>query len=190
MKQDLETFDIEKPKKTQQTRQKVAGKTQKLETSHVSRDLDNVMRGILPKSKKLGDNENELVVYGQNPSVLKSLLADNQVNPSARDSMALRVACKMGIIESVKMLIDAGCDPAAHDNEAIIWAAENGYDDIVELLILQYNTDPSAQKNKARAFAEKYKHDRVLKVLMRDARVSGFQGDSDTDTQMALSLIY
>jgi len=159
-------------------------------------NLGKVLMGFTPEvdDRSGGVNENELISYGQNPKVLKSLLSNPSVNPLARNSMSLRVASKMGMLQSVKMLLNAGCDPSSNNNEAIIWAAENGYDEIVLLLIRQYNTDPSDQDNKAYILASKYKHLRVLEVLLADTRVvdklDGVDGTTDEFDKTALNLIF
>src|SRR3990170_5320587 len=167
---DFFTFAIEEPRaiKTEEKREYVP-----------RAPLGKALKGIPITGKNLNINQNELISYGQNIKVLEGLLRDKSVNPASRDSMSLRVAAKMGMLESVKMLIATGCDPSANHNEAIIWAAENGYDDVVLFLMRQYNTDPSDQNNKALELAKQYDHNKIIEVLTSDSRVSGIGYEKD-----------
>ena len=153
----------------------------------INRDMQNVLDANPEYIKHF---TSDLMSYAVHPATLDLLVSKPEIDPLARNSMALRVACKMGILSSVEKLIDAGSDPAANNNEAIIWASENGYDDIVELLLQQYNVDPSVDSNRAYKLALKYKHTEVQKVLSRDARVSGQTHGTDADSEKAYQLIY
>ena len=156
-------------------------------TKPINRDFQNVLDARPTYIKHFSSN---LMDYGVNPGVLDMLISKKTLDVSIHNSMALRVACKMGIISSVVKLINLGSDPAANNNQGIVWASENGYDDIVSLLLLQYNVDPSVESNKAYILAVKYGHTKVQKVLLRDSRVSGLINGTDKHGKIAATYIY
>ena len=67
--------------------------------------------------------------------VVKLLLADKRVDPSARDNYAIRYAASNGHITVVRLLLgDDRIDPSAKDNWAINLAAKYGHLEVVKLL--------------------------------------------------------
>jgi hypothetical protein len=62
-------------------------------------------------------------------------------------------------------------DPSIENNYAIRWASENGYTEIVELLLNDSRVDPSAEDNQAIKLACKFKKIEIVKLLLEDSRV-------------------
>ncbi len=62
-------------------------------------------------------------------------------------------------------------DPSDTDNYAIKWASENGYLEIVKLLLQDPRVDPSDTDNYAIKIASFKRHLEVVKLLLQDPRV-------------------
>lgn len=76
--------------------------------------------------------------------IVKLLLKDERVDPTACDNYALRWAALEGHIEVVKVLLaDGRADPAAEDNWAVRVAAVNGRLGIIRLLLDDPRVDPT-----------------------------------------------
>jgi hypothetical protein len=68
--------------------------------------------------------------------VVKLLLSDKRVDPSAGDNRAIKNASINGHVEVVKVLLsDPRVDPSAGNNDAIRRASENGHVEVVKLLL-------------------------------------------------------
>lgn len=77
-----------------------------------------------------------------------------------------------GLTKYVKILFaDKQVDPSAKDNEAIRWAARDGYLEIVKVLLADKRVDPSAKTNSAIRWAAENGHLEVVKILIQDPRV-------------------
>src|SRR5690349_2933275 len=73
--------------------------------------------------------------YSGNLEIIKLLLNEKRVDPSADNNDAIRIACMNGYLDIVKLLLDdERVDPSANNNFAIIYACKNGHFDIVKLL--------------------------------------------------------
>jgi hypothetical protein len=82
-------------------------------------------------------NENKNWRYGEkiNKDVMKMLIKDPRIDPSANNNYAIRWASENGHTEIVKLLLnDNRVDPSDANNKAIQLASENGHTEIVELL--------------------------------------------------------
>nr|QBK91392.1 MAG: ankyrin repeat protein [Pithovirus LCPAC302] len=113
-----------------------------------------------------------MAVFGEHLEVLKILLDDGRVDPSAHDNFAIRLASGNGYTEMVKLLLkDSRVDPSADNNEAIEKASENGYVEVVKLLLKDLRVDPSANNNKSIFTANLQRHKDVVKLLLDDPRV-------------------
>ncbi|KAJ3128190.1 hypothetical protein HK100_009316 [Physocladia obscura] len=66
---------------------------------------------------------------------------------------------------------DGRVDPTAEDNEAICVAAENGFFDVVQFLMSVNGVNPAAQNQRAILGAAKNKHLGIVQLLSKDARV-------------------
>jgi hypothetical protein len=104
--------------------------------------------------------------------VVKCLLADSRVDPSAWNNRALIYAARNGHTEIVKLLLsDSRVEPSAEDNEAFRVAAWSGHVEIVKLLLSDSRIEPSASNNRALRFAAWSGHTEVVKLLLSDSRV-------------------
>jgi hypothetical protein len=104
--------------------------------------------------------------------VVKLLLGDPRVDPSADDNYAIRFASGKGHVDVVKLLLsDPRVIPSAFDSFVIRWASGNGHVDVVKLLLSDPRVDPSAEYNYAIRWASRNGHVEVVKVLLNDPRV-------------------
>lgn len=104
--------------------------------------------------------------------VVKLLLEENLVDPSAYDNYAIRYASEKGDTEVVKLLLkDDRVDPASWDNYAIRYASCFGYVEVVKLLLDDKRVDPSACDNYAIRDASYSGHAEVVRLLLQDERV-------------------
>ena len=104
--------------------------------------------------------------------VVKLLLQDPRVDPTANDNYAFIYACENGHTEVVKLLLeDPRVDPSANNNFAIHCASENGHTEIVRLLLQDPRVDPSADNNFAIHCASQNGHIEIVRLLLQDARI-------------------
>ena len=73
-------------------------------------------------------------------------------------------------IDKMNFIFD-DIDVSANNNYAIRYAAENGYADIVKLLLKDKRVDPAAGYNYAIRYAAANDHYDVVKLLLKDKRV-------------------
>lgn len=104
------------------------------------------------------------ITLGQNTETTRFLL-DKGFSPSIDDDLALLNAVRIGNYDTVVMLVEAGANPASHNNLPIISAAEQGYDRILSYLISRPNTNYNAREGKALQLAKKYNRKRCVAVL-------------------------
>ena len=72
----------------------------------------------------------------------------------------------------LKSLIkDPRVNPAFNDNQAIKFASDHGYDEIVEILLTNPKVGPHAQDNYSIRYASGNGHDKVVALLLKDPRV-------------------
>ena len=86
-------------------------------------------------------------------------------------------SCYNGKIDIVKQLLPQ-IDPSIQNNYAIRYAAENGYPDVVELLLKDSRVDPSAHYNWAIRWAALNGHKDVVELLLRINTVDPFAEDN------------
>jgi Ankyrin repeats (3 copies) len=116
------------------------------------------------------------------PDVVRMLLADPRVDPSANNQNALRWASYDGHTEIVRLLLaDHRVDPTADDQYAIQWASEKGYTEIVRMLLADPRVDPSANDQQAIRWASRMGHTEIVRTLLADPRV-----DPTADDQYAI----
>jgi hypothetical protein len=76
--------------------------------------------------------------------VVKLLLADPRVDPSANDDEAFNDACMDGHVEIVTLLLaDTRVNPSANDDEAVQSACRDGSVEVVTLLLADSRVNPS-----------------------------------------------
>ena len=94
------------------------------------------------------------------------------VDPSDCNSYVIRIACDIGRLEIVKLLLmDYRVDPSVGNNYPIRSASESGYKEIAKLLLMDYRVDPSDIDNQAIRWASRNGHVEVVKLLFKDNRV-------------------
>jgi hypothetical protein len=117
-------------------------------------------------------------------ALLKLLLTDERIDPSADDQYPIRFACKNGHTEIVKLLLaDQRVDPSSQDQIALCVACDNGYLEIVKLLLADQRVDPSADNQFSIREACRNGHLEIVKLLLADQRV-----DPSADNQHAVQL--
>jgi ankyrin repeat protein len=96
-----------------------------------------------------------------NVHVVKYLLRDPRVDPSADLNFGLRMASEKGMVSStylnnqgyleiVKLLLKHPLvDPTSHDNLIFTWAVERGHLEIVQELLQDKRIDPATNQNYA-----------------------------------------
>ncbi|KKK52658.1 hypothetical protein LCGC14_3102700, partial [marine sediment metagenome] len=81
--------------------------------------------------------------------IVKLLLADGRVDPTADNNWAFRLSSKKGHTDVVRLLLEDGrADPTSDNNLAIQLSCKNGHTDVVKLLLADGRADPSASNNK------------------------------------------
>ena len=108
--------------------------------------------------------------------MVKILLNDNRVDPSARNNEAITWASENGNLNIARLLLaDPRTDPSTDDNLPIKVASEKGNLNVVRLLLADFRTDPSAEYNWAIKAADKNGHIEVVRLLLTDPRVRGIK---------------
>ncbi|KAI8903087.1 ankyrin repeat-containing domain protein [Gorgonomyces haynaldii] len=103
--------------------------------------------------------------------MVQMLLNDNRVRETM-DSTALKAACGHGHLEIVRVLIAAGQDPAADEQEAIQDAVLNGYVPVVRQLMLDPRVDPAVSNDFCLRMAVQLGHMEMVQTLLQDPRVN------------------
>ena len=104
-------------------------------------------------------NENHL-------EIVKLLLSDKRVDPSAGNNYGIRYASIKGHTEVVKLLLaDKRVDPSADKNFAIRFASLYGCTEVVKLLLQDKRVDPSAENNHAIKCASRNGHLEIVKLF-------------------------
>ncbi|KAI8584989.1 hypothetical protein BDZ88DRAFT_434677 [Geranomyces variabilis] len=127
-------------------------------------DVDNVMNYA---ASRLGLN------------VIRTLVMDYGVDPSAGDNAAIRAASLGGDVDFVKRLLD---DPKVDPNvralygSALDQACRHDQADVLKLLLQDPRTDPAKDGNRAMIFACEEGAIKAVKVLLSDPRVDPSRG--------------
>jgi len=88
------------------------------------------------------------------------------------DGELLEEAAKHGDVQLVDLLIQAGVDPSANDNEGLLLASKYGHLPVVNRLLQDERVDPSVEDNYAIRWACCYGHLSVVDRLLQDKRVN------------------
>ncbi len=105
-------------------------------------------------------------------AVVRLLLRDPRVDPSAQDNAAIRWASERGHVDVVQLLLaDPRADPSVRNHQAIRMASEGGYDAIVGMLLEDPRLDPSALTNIAIRMVSQQGCVEVVRLLLADPRV-------------------
>lgn len=81
-------------------------------------------------------------------------------------------AARDGDIMAVNAFIKSGMDPSIQDNWALIWAARNGYKQVVTYLLKDTRVNPCAQDFKAIKEAIENNQKDTLELLIKDPRIN------------------
>lgn len=73
------------------------------------------------------------------------------------------------------LLLDDRVDPSARDNEAVIVAAKNGHSKIIALLIATEKVDPTAKNNTAIRLARLHGRHEAIQALLKNDRVRSLE---------------
>jgi ankyrin repeat protein len=99
------------------------------------------------------------------------MLERPDVNPSANDYEAFRLASAYGHSDIVRLFLErSDVNPGAHDNDAIRLASVFGNTDVVRILLKRSDIHPGAQDNEALINAAKHGYTDILKLLLDDSR--------------------
>ncbi|KAJ3270361.1 hypothetical protein HDV01_007886 [Terramyces sp. JEL0728] len=103
------------------------------------------------------------------PAIVERLLP--LVDPTFDSGLSLRIACKKGYLDIVKLLVkDQRVDIHSQSNYSLCWAARKGHFEIVKLLV-ENGADPSDNDNFAIKHSCRNGHYEIVKLLLQDSRV-------------------
>ncbi|KAJ3160484.1 hypothetical protein HDU88_007944 [Geranomyces variabilis] len=112
-------------------------------------------------------------------NVIRTMVMDYGVGPSAGDNAAIRAASQGGDVDFVKRLLD---DPRVDPNvralygSALDQACRHDQADVLKLLLQDPRTDPAKDGNRAMILACEEGAIKAVKVLLSDPRVDPSQG--------------
>jgi len=144
-------------------------------TDSVKSLIGNLVKAILlQKDKRVNPECTEAITKASmngHVEVVRLLLKDNRVDPSANDNGAIIWASTRGHYKVVEMLInDKRVDPSARDNEAFKCASRHVK--VMELFLRDKHMNLSAQDIMyVFKVASKGGHVEVVKLLLKDERV-------------------
>ena len=115
----------------------------------------------------------DLVKSDSHPELIKLLLLDKRIDPTANDNAAIKLASKKGYFEIVKILLeDSRVDICVSNNYPVQLASQYGHLEIVKLLLQNSKVNPSLDDNYAINFASVNGHLEIVKILLQDKRVN------------------
>jgi len=107
------------------------------------------------------------ILTDANIELVQLFLKLTDIDPSADDNYAIRIASENGQTDVVKVLLAdsrlSPDNPSADDNYAICIASSNGHTDVVKVLLADPRVDPSADDNYAIRIASENGHTDVVK---------------------------
>jgi len=106
------------------------------------------------------------------------IIARNDFDPSALDNYAIRRASNNGYVEVVQLLLKDRRVDSFAVTCAICWASSSGHVDVVQLLLQDPRVDPSALDNWAICWASDRGHVEVVQLLLKDSRVDPSADDN------------
>jgi hypothetical protein len=103
-----------------------------------------------------------------------------KVDPTKKDSVALRRASGRGHLEIVELLLkDGRADPTAWDSEALRHASNRGHVEIVKLLLKDGRADPTAMGGESLYEASHWGYPGVVRCLLQDGRADPRAHDNE-----------
>jgi hypothetical protein len=116
---------------------------------------------------------NQAIINAKNTSIIRLLLNDKKVDPSAQNNKALINAVKTKNKYAAKFLLkDERVDPSAQNNESLIAAVKNNDLDFVNDLLKYPIVNPSDQENEATKIAVQDEYIDILELLLKDSRIN------------------
>jgi hypothetical protein len=131
---------------------------------------DILLRGQYEPFDELKTSLSFSCLHGH-PDIAKILLSDPRLQPQILYRILCPVVLKGRVEVVKFLLADCRVDPTAEDNKLIYIAAARGYTDIVKLLLQDPLVDPTARNYKALAKAVRYKRTDTVQVLLQDDRI-------------------
>ena len=117
--------------------------------------------------------QNDLLWALRNAKIVKILLADPRVDPTAKNNEAFRWAARNGQTETVKLLLaDPRVISSTNDNWAVKGAAQHGHAETLKVLLADPRIDPIANDDEAIRWAAFCCYTETVKILMADPRIN------------------
>src|SRR5678816_4796534 len=130
------------------------------------------MKQFNEKKKKMNVKEVSRKAFVDGDVASLRILLARGFDPSSKDSLAFRIACKNGHTRVVEELLkDGRCDPTACHEECLTNASALGHIDIVRLLLDDGRADPSFWECHALRSACAQNRADVVRMLLDDHRV-------------------
>ena len=112
--------------------------------------------------------------------IVRLLLLDPRVDPSANDNEAIQHAISERNTEIVRLLLaDPRVDPSTNENFPIRTSSHVGYTEMVRLLLADPRVDPSTNNNEPIRTASANGHAEVVRLLLADPRVDPSADDNE-----------
>ena len=125
------------------------------------------------KDDSKGDKKEILNEYGQYLNTYSKEYIKSKI-----DIDDITEVSQYGFLDEVKRLIQQGVDPSDKDNLPIRLASENGYIDVVKMLLQDPRVDPSGRNNEAIRWSSENGHIEVVRELLKDPRVNPSGGSN------------
>ncbi len=116
---------------------------------------------------------------------LKILLKNKKVDPNHINSNPIIWAAKNDHFEIVKLLLP--CSDIKHINDALQCATTNHNIEIVNILLADERTDPTAGSNYALRCAINDNFIEIVKILLADKRMNSIDSTCDTNIETAMN---
>jgi hypothetical protein len=115
----------------------------------------------------------KMLCEGGATDLVRLLLTDSRIDPSANKNFALHGACRNEHLEVVELLLrDKRVDPSGYSQEALRFVSScSGGAELVKLLLADSRVDPRCDNDSALRSAARLGHVEVLKALLADPRV-------------------
>ncbi|PRP82929.1 putative ankyrin [Planoprotostelium fungivorum] len=107
-----------------------------------------------------------------NADVVRVLLNDKRIDPTAYDQWPINIAASKGHTEVVRLLLsDSRVNPSCEEHIALLSAVRGGHPEIVRLLLQDERVNPSVNNNRALQLAAETGNREIVQILLSDPRV-------------------
>ncbi len=131
-------------------------------------DPDTILPILNDKRIDLTHNDNYIfrqAIELNNLKIIQILL--KHTNPSFDQNYAIQRACRLGLDQIVKLLIDDyRVDPGSSDNICLEYATEHNHVKVVEILCKSPKVNPTANNYSAFCLACRKGHDQIVSILI------------------------